>query len=98
MDISIDAYIDRFKQEHTSGCLTKWMYDHPTATKIVQLAGGVLSAVAAMAGPSGMGWLGGVGMLGSAGSWLFLRYGSCARHDPTVHLYEEKRCKGGNLT
>lgn len=104
----LSNYIENFNAEHSQFSLSKWVHDHPTAVKVMQVVGVILGALAAFAlllyapalplGASiGIGVAGGLSALGAVVSWLFLNYVTCAKQDMTMHAYQEKSCEGGQL-
>ncbi|NGX33776.1 MAG: hypothetical protein K1060chlam1_00117 [Candidatus Anoxychlamydiales bacterium] len=108
MSISIDEYIKNFNSANSRFSPTKWIHDHPTIVKVMQVVGLTLGAGAVIAlslfAPIlpaqiavGIKLAGGLSVLGSVISWLFLKYVTLAKDDMTIHAYQEKSCEGGRL-
>lgn len=104
--MSIDStqfYIDKFNYSNNKLTLPKLMHDHPTVVKILQVSGtvfAILAIVAAIAFPPvtiAASIAGSIALAAVACSWLFLKYGTCAKHDMKNHAFEEAVYGEGRL-
>ena len=83
-----------------SGGVFQWIHDHPTTTKVMQIAGLILGCAALISAPfslpvlgvaftASVGVIGGLFLLSSLATWLCLKYVTCAKHDMKQHVYQE---------
>lgn len=107
-----DTYIHKFNSENNKICLSKWMHDHPTALKVIQVASLIIGLAALSTIPwtlpllgvwtiSAIGTASGLAVLSSLISWVFINYITCKKHEITNHVFEkeskEKQYEGGRL-
>lgn len=106
--ITTDAYIQAFHAANHKPSLSKWIYDHPTTVKVVQIVGAILGIAAISAAPflapmlgiafvSSLGIVGGALLVASIVSRLFLKYITCASRDLSMPTFQEGVHLGGRL-
>jgi predicted choloylglycine hydrolase len=103
-----DLYINNFINNHSFFTPTEWMHDHPEMVKTLQIASIFFALALFVTTPWTVALLGAevivtadicgvVALLASIASWLFLTYGTCARHEITEHAYQEAQWRGSRL-
>lgn len=99
-EINTDQFINNFNIANNSTSITKWIHDHPTAVKVMQVAAVILGAAAIAVLPLSLPVLGiaiavsiaaagAIAMLASTVSWLFLKYVTCKKHDIKDHVFDK---------
>lgn len=105
---STQLFIDNFNKCNEVTTLAKRIHDYPGAVKTAQigtmilgitmiLTSALLMPVIGTSVAIGLCITGDALLIATALSLLFLKYGTCAKHDMTTHSFEEAECEGGRL-
>jgi len=103
-----DHYVDDFNKNNNCTSVTKWMHNHPTAVKVMQIAACILGIAALATIPFSLPILGiaivgtiaacaAISLVASLTTWLFLKYLTCDTHKLSEHVFQEAECAGGRL-
>lgn len=103
-----DTYINKFNLLHNKSSISKWMHDHPTSLKIIQISSFIFGVALLSTIPLtlpligttlviGIGVTGGLALLTSSISWLFLQYVTCKKNNIINHVFQEGEFQGSRL-